>query len=140
MHVLVLTGVEVHFLTVPSMGLCFEFVLETVDNTGMFYLSLSNAHRFKAFSALHPTSPVRRLGGIGRWEATELQQLPTTDHRYSKCLVFVFPRHCYMQWSSAFLGMTQPACRWEVVNAFLVLLCLHEQFLLSLLTCLHLNP
>lgn len=58
---LVLTGAEVHFLTIASMEQCFGFVLESVGNTGVFYLSLSNAHRFKAFSALHPTSPVRRL-------------------------------------------------------------------------------
>ena len=33
-----------------------------------------------------------------------------------------------------------PACRWEVVNEFLVLLCLHAWLLLYLLTCLYLNP
>lgn len=130
MYVLVLTGAEVHFLTVASMGLCFGFLLETVDNSGMFYLSLSSAHRFKAFAALHPTSPARRLG-VHRKVGKEMWQLPTSDHRHSECLVFVFPSH--MQRSSALLSLTQPACQWEVVNAFFVLLCLHEQFLLSLL-------
>jgi len=32
-----------------------------------------------------------------------------------------------------------PACRWEVVNEFLILLCLHEQLLLYLLNCLYLS-
>ena len=33
-----------------------------------------------------------------------------------------------------------PACRWEVVNEFLVLFCLHAWLLLYLLNCLYLNP
>ena len=33
-----------------------------------------------------------------------------------------------------------PACRWEVVNEFLVLLCLRAQLLFYLLNCLYLNP
>ena len=33
-----------------------------------------------------------------------------------------------------------PACPWEVVNEFLVLLCLHARLLLYLLNCSYLNP
>lgn len=83
--------------------------------------------------------PPHQRGGW-RWEGAELRQLPITDHRHLECLVFVFPSHCHMQWSSAFLGLTRSACHWEAVNAFLVLLCLHEQFLLYLLNCLPSQP
>ena len=33
-----------------------------------------------------------------------------------------------------------PACRWEVMNKFIVLLCLHAWLLLCLLHCLYLSP
>lgn len=73
-----LTGADIHFLTVASMGRSFGFVLETVDNTGMFYLSLSNAHSFKAFSALHPASPAR----LGRHRKVGGDRAATTAHSW----------------------------------------------------------
>jgi len=45
------------------MVLCFGFVTKpSTDNTGMFRLPLSSAHRVKAFSASYPTPPVSGLG------------------------------------------------------------------------------
>lgn len=42
--VLVLDGIVLIFSIVVSMGLCFAFVLKTVDYTGMFSLPLSDAY------------------------------------------------------------------------------------------------
>lgn len=42
--VLVLAGAELLFFIIPGMRLCFGFVLETVDNSGIFSLSLSSTY------------------------------------------------------------------------------------------------
>lgn len=54
-------------------------------------------------------------------------------------MMFVFPTNHYTWWESYFPGGT-PACRWEVVNEFVDLLCLCAQLLLSQLNCLYHKP
>lgn len=56
-----LVGIELLFFVVAGRG-CFGFVLDDVDNSGMFQLLPSRAYRAKGFSASHLTPSVRRLG------------------------------------------------------------------------------
>lgn len=57
---LVLSGIEIIFFIVASMGLCCWFVLETVDNAEMFLLLLSSA--YTVFSTSYTILPISRLG------------------------------------------------------------------------------
>lgn len=56
-----MAGIEVIFFLVAGMGLCFGFLLKTVDNTAMFQLPLSRGYTVPRCSLLL-TPSVRRPG------------------------------------------------------------------------------
>jgi len=84
--VLILAGVELFFFIVDSMGLCFGFMLTSVDDTWMFYLLPS-----RAYTDSRPFLPLtlpHKEGGWGctsSWEATQLARLTPTDQRDIPC-------------------------------------------------------
>ena len=132
----------------------------SIDNTGMFQLSLSSLYtESRPFLLL--TSPHQRVGwGCTRsWEGTQLGQLTQLtkwilhniqhhaqhtkqgeeEGRGGTFRVMALVFRCYMM-EPCFPGEGwTPACWWEVVNEFLILLCLHVQLLLYLLNCLFLK-
>ena len=136
----------------------------SVDNTEMFSLLLSSAYT-EARPFLLLTPPHQRLGwGYTRsWEATQLGQRTPTDQRdipyhMTSCSAYraggrrrkggdiwsdgiCLPKSPLRVTEPCFPGDGwAPACRWEVVNEFLVLLCLRAQLFLYLLNCLYLSP
>ena len=80
MSVLLLAGVELVFLPVASMGLCFGFVLKTgPDNTEMFLLLLSRAYTEPRPFLLFILPCCQ--GCTGCWEETQAGQMIPTDQR-----------------------------------------------------------
>lgn len=74
--------IELIFFIAASMGLCFGFVLKTVDNSGMFSLSLSRAYtESRSFLLLTPPHQRGGWGCTRSWEGTQLGQLTPADQR-----------------------------------------------------------
>ena len=128
----------------------------------MFSVVLSSVHtKSRIFQLLMP-SQQEGWRGTGSWEGTQLGQLTQTDqrdmpdHRMSGSAYKLgkkkewgdvqsdgvcLPKSPLRVMEPCFPGDgCTPACRWEVGNEFLVLLCLHVWLLLYLLNCLYLNP
>lgn len=121
----------------------------------MVLLLLSSAYTEPRLFLL-PTLPVIKAGGtqgVGRGHSQDSCLLPTqgifhtavkTGERRRQvgtvrvvAFVFASPKHDRGLLSWGWLNTCMP---WEWMNEFLVLLRLHAQLLLSLLTCLYLNP
>ena len=137
--------------------------VNSVDNAEVFLLLLSSAYT-ESRSFLLLTPPHQQIGwGCTRsWEGTQLGQLTPTDPRdipdhMMSCLAYkaggrrrkggtfritAIVSQVTVTRDGALLSWRclKPACRWEVVNEFLVLLCLRVWLLLYLLNCLYLNP
>lgn len=140
------------FITVGSMRLCFGFVAQTVLITeGWFCYFWALSQDFFCFSP-------HQWAGSGctrSWEGTQPGQVTSTDQRdipgqmmpfsaYEwECeegrrgdfrqMTFVFLTHHYMTENFSAGDVWMPACRWEQVNEFFVLLCLHMCLLLFLI-------
>lgn len=134
------TGIELNFFTADSMRLCFHFVLNTgLIAQGCFHYHRTAFHRVK--KDLLCSSPHRKskrsestaLGrghSQGRWFSLTQGMFHTTWHHAqhiswtkneeggrSKVMVFDFPSHYYMWWSSALLEVAEhlfcSACMWS---------------------------
>jgi len=151
--------VIVHFLHSTKYGAVFWICAEnSVDNTGMFSSLLSSAHT--ASGAFQPLTPLLQQAGWGHKELGE--DIARTDdpgdiphHMASRSAYKVGGRRkggCLQPWhlssqvavrgDGALLswGWLNTGLQQEVVNGFLVSLCLCVQILLCLLNCLYLNP
>lgn len=162
---LVSPGVELIFFTVASTGLWFGFVLnrELTTERCFCYPVLSRIYTDpKPFLLFAVPCQWRSLGTWG-WEKTQLWWVTPTDQRdipdlmtsYSVYKVWEEKGDRENAWNDAVSlsksllhmmgprfpgdGWT-PACPWEAVNWFLVLLCLCKWLLFSLFNSFYLNP
>lgn len=101
--------------------------------------------RVRAFSTPHSTHQWGDCECTGIWEGKQPGQLTLTDkkvipHHMESCSVMKFrgrrssqwhlSSQVIMGWYSVFGEAWTPACRWEIVNEFLIFTCFKVQILL----------